>query len=378
MTPDELRAQFPSALHCVHLNHAGTSPVPLSAQSAVQTVFADLMGPDSFDAYKNHLKRQENLRGKLAGMMNVAPATLGFVRNTSHGLSLAAQSIPFAPGDTVVLVDGEYPSNVYPWMAQAYRGVHVHLVPACENGWVDEDDLIAACEKTQARVLAVPWVHWGTGQKLDLVKLGAFCQSAGVLLVADVVQGFGALQLDLTALPIAIAAGGCHKWLLAPGGLGFVYVRPGLFPDLLPVSIGWNSVENPIDWDNYHFDQLRQTPERWEEGTPALLATAALLASIDLLCAMGREAVESRVLEIAHTARKDLNSAGYRVISPTAPEKASGIVAFRHAHLPNDAVLASLTEHKVRAAVRGGNVRVSPHAYSNHADLDTLFAALPK
>ena len=380
MTFHELRAQFPSAQHCVHLNHAGTSPVPLEAQKAVQTVFAELMGEDSFTAYQNHMARQTNLRGKLAAMLNVAPNTLGFVRNTSHGLSLAAQSISFGQGDTVVLVDGEYPSNIYPWMAQAYRGVNVHIVPAREeDGLVSEDDLIAACKQTRARVLAVPWVHWGTGQKLDLAHLGAFCWENNTLLVADVVQGFGALSLDLESLPVDIAAGGCHKWLLAPGGLGFVYVRPGLFGDLLPgVSIGWNSVENPTNWEHYHFDQLRQSPERWEEGTPSLLATSALLASVNLLQSVGKEAVQHRVLEISALARNGIAGLGYRIISPDASDMASGIIAFRHKHLPNQTVFEALSAQKIRTAVRGGNVRVSPHVYSDQSDLDALFAALPK
>ena len=353
--------------------------MPVAAQEAVQGVFADLMGADSFIAYKNHMKRQTELRQKLAQMLNVAPETLGFTRNTSHGLSLAAQSIPFAQGDTVVLVDGEYPSNIYPWMAQAYRGVQTKIVPpAGDNGLVSEDALIAACRETRTRVLAVPYVHWGTGQKINLAKLGAACRENNTLLVVDVVQGFGALNLDLGDLPVDIAAGGCHKWLLAPGGLGFVYVRPGLFGDLLPASVGWNSVENPTDWEHYHFDELKKTPEQWEEGTPSLLATAALLASVDLLMSVGKKAVETNVLEIAARAREGLARLGYRIISPEDADKASGIVAFRHAHLPNEAVFNALSEKNIRTAVRGGNVRVSPHVYSNEADLDALFAALPK
>ncbi len=375
---DELRAQFPSAQQCVHLNHAGVSPVPLPAQENVQTVFAQLMGDDCLSAYLNHAKRQADLRAKLAALMNVAPTTLAFVRNTSHGLTLAAQSIPFTHGDTVVCIEGEYPSNVYPWMAQAYRGVSVKLVPARENAFVVEDDLIAACKETRARVLAVPWVHWQTGQKLDIAKLGAFCRENNTLLVADVVQGFGALQLDLSALPVDIATGGCHKWLLAPGGLGFVYVRPDVFPDLLPVSIGWNSVDNPINWDTYHFDELKQTPERWEEGTPSILATSALLASVDLLTNVGKANVEARVLQLSALAKARLAQAGYRIISPEGDNMASGIVAFRHAQLPNETVLAALDAAKVRTAVRGGNVRVAPHAYSNETDIDALIAALPK
>lgn len=375
MTSEALRASFPSAARCVHLNHAGTSPIARPVADAVNGVLNELMSDDAFVAYRNHQKRQETLRSAFGRMLSVAPVTLAFTKNTSHGLSIAADTLPLAPGENIVVPAIEYPANVYPWMAQARRGVQTRLVPPREDNLLAEDDLMAACDD-RTRVLAVSWVQWGTGQRLDLAALGAFCRKRGIFFVVDMVQGLGALCLNLSALPVDIAAAGCHKWLLAPSGVGVLYVHPEVLPRLAPANIGWNSVVDAVDWDHIHFD-LRPDTARFEEGSPNLPGTAALGASVALLESVGFDTVERYVLALADYARAGLQERGYRVLSPSNPPQRSGIVAFRHVTLPNETVLAALTARKIRAAIRGGNLRFSPHAYNAETDIDAAITALP-
>lgn len=377
MTPTELRALFPSAQKCIHLNHAGVSPIARPVADAVNIVLEELMSSNNLLAYIHHMKRQETLRTTLGRMLNVPSSTLAFTRNTSHGLTLASQGIPFQSGDTIVVPEVEYPSNVYPWQAQGYRGTTVRLVPSREQGIIVEEDLIAACDSS-TRVMAVSWVQWGTGQRLDLARLGNFCRERGILFVVDVVQGCGALSLDLGTLPVDIAAAGCHKWLLSPGGLGFLYVRPEVFASFLPVSIGWNSVTNPINWDRLHFENIKPTPDRMEEGTPSLLATAALQKTLELLESVGFTVVNNRVLELAQFAREQLIARGMIVKSPGDTDRASGIVAFTHPTQSNETVLEALQAANVLAVERQGNLRFSPHTYNNEDDIVRAVAAIPR
>jgi selenocysteine lyase/cysteine desulfurase len=377
VTFEQFRSLFPVVGRFIPLNHAGVSPASTAVSEAVQGVLEELMGLETVSVYaKLHPKRQAMLRAALGRMLRCEPSNLAFVRNTSHGLALAAQSLKFSIGDNIVVPATEYPSNVYPWMAQGERGVSTKLVPAQADGIIDSDDLIEACDE-RTRVMAVPFVHWGTGQRLNLPKLGAFCKERGIIFVVDGVQGVGALRLDLSELPIDIAVAGCHKWLLTPGGIGFLYVRPEIFREMIPTNIGWNSVENAIDWERLHFDELKPTPERFEEGTPALLATAAFLKSVELLESLGFDSVEGRVLTLARYARRQLTRKGYHVVSPDNPAQRSGIIAFRHPRLTNDEVLSALEAKKVISAIRCGNVRFAPHCYNNEEDIDRAIAALP-
>lgn len=378
MTFDEMRALFPSAQTCIHLNHAGTGPIAQPVAEAVQTVCAELMSENNFTAFKNHVKRREELLSVLARMMDVPASCVALVKNTSHGLTIAAQALPFQPGDVVTVLGGEYPSNVYPWMAQAVRGVETQIVPADENGNWSEDAIIATCKAdSRTRCLAVSWVNWGTGQRVNLERLGGFCRQHGIYFVVDAVQGLGALRARFADWNVDIATAGCHKWLLSPAGIGGLYIRDGLTPELLPTNIGWNSVEHPIEWERMHWNELRQTPERYEEGTPNILGTAGLLQSVKLLESVGFEAVETRIVGLASILRDGLEQRGYRVLSPTEPEKRTGIVAFRHPTWSNEEVVRALEAATVRVVVRCGNVRFSPHAYNNEEDITRALDALP-
>jgi cysteine desulfurase/selenocysteine lyase len=374
---DELRALFPSTETVTCLNHAGVSPIAKPVAEAGKEVLDALLNDDPIAAFMTHLKRQDALRNTLGRMINAAPATVGFIRNTSHGLSIASQGIPFAPGDVIITAAGEYPSNIYPWMAQEWRGVKTQLVSPDEDGIVSEDDLIAACEaEPKTRVLAISWVQWGTGQRMDLPRLGTFCRERGIIFVVDVVQGLGALHLDVERDKIDIAAAGCHKWLQSPGGIGVLYIRPEIFATLLPVNIGWNSVVNPIDWERYHFDELKQTTDRIEEGTPSILNTATFGASVALMETVGFDAIEGRVLQLADYTRVRLAERDCYVVPSPSQAARSGIVAFRHPSLSNNDVLAKLGENSITVAVRCGNVRIAPHAYNTEADIDKAIALL--
>lgn len=377
MTPAELRILFPSAQKAIHLNHAGTSPVAAPVADAVQAVLAELQSENPLTAYINTMKRADELRGVWGRMLQTEPDNLAIVKNTSHGLTIIAQGVPFLAGENVVVAANEYPSNVYPWMAQEARGVQTRLVAPREDGYVSEDDLEAACDEN-TRVLAVSWVQWGTGQRMDLARLGAFCTARNILLAVDVVQGFGALRCDLSQLPgVSFATGGGHKWLLSPGGVGFLYVRPDLLETLLPNNVGWNWVAKPMAWEASEWQTPKPTVARFEEGTPNILGIAGTLASMNLLESIGTDAVEARVLELADCTRRKLEARGMHVVAPHGSESRSGIVAFRHPTVANEAVEAKLAEANIVCAVRCGNVRFAPHVYSIESDVDVAVDAIP-
>ncbi|WP_395139788.1 aminotransferase class V-fold PLP-dependent enzyme [Armatimonas sp.] len=373
MTLAEFRAQFPSVENGVHLNHAGMGPIPTGVATAVGQALVELAHGDGMMAFRAHLKRQQRVRGALARLMNVPAEGVALVRNTSHGLAIAAQAIPFLPGENVVVGACEYPSVVYPWQAQASRGVETRLVACPTNtDLLSEDALIAACD-ANTRALAVSWVQWGTGQRMELEKLGAFCKARGIWFVVDVIQGLGALECDLTACGADIAAGGCHKWLLAPAGIGPLYIKPERLSELLPTNVGWNWVNNPFHWDRLRFEDARPSADRFEEGSPGILATAALDVSLGLLEAVGMGEIERAVLASAARLRQLLRERGMEVC-PT--DGHSGIVAFRHPRYTNDDVLAHLDANGVWAAVRCGWVRFSPHAYHRADELERAVALI--
>ncbi|MGC4047258.1 MAG: aminotransferase class V-fold PLP-dependent enzyme [Armatimonas sp.] len=367
MTFSEFRAQFPSAQHCIHLNHAGLSPIATPVAEAAATVSQSLMGNgDTLAGYIAHMGRERPLREILGRMLGVGTENLAFVRNTSHGLTIAAQALPLEFGAKVVCMRTDYPSTLYPWQA---RGAQVTLAEP------DEESLLNACEEIRPAVLCASWVHWGTGNVIDLNRVGRFCRERNIIFVADIVQGLGALVPDLTY--VDIAAAGCHKWLLTPAGIGVLYIRPELLPTLLPTNVGWNWPERPMEWRETGFQEPKATAARFEEGSPSLYSTAAFLASVTLLESVGFKAIEERVITLARFAHQKLSEHGMKLACPDASLLQSGIVGFQHPAIPNPDIEAILTENNVRVAVRAGWVRFSPHGYSTEEEIERAVATLP-
>ena len=366
---EQVRACFPYVGTGVHVNHAGLAPAATKVVEAMHAAVAGLLEDDTLAPYIAHAGREKALRAASARWMGTTPECVGFVRNTSHGLAIAAAALPRREGALTVCVADDYPSQIYPWQG---RGP-VRLVPPREDGRVHEEDLIEACAP-DVDVLAVSWVHWTSGQVLDLDRLGTHCRAKGITFVVDVVQGLGGLRLDLDRVPVDIAAAGCHKWLCTPAGIGLLYVHPETMTRLGAVNVGWNSVEDPMDWSRLHFDALRATPRRFEEGSPSLANVAGLLASLELFDTLGRETIDRRVRMLGDRARAELRARGLLVHPGSAD---SGIVPFRHPGMENEAVLAELDRVRVRASERGGWIRFSPHGYLLEEEVDAAVAAVP-
>ena len=117
----------------------------------------------------------------------------------------------------------EYPSNIYPWMNLAGRGVSVRLVPS-RDGRIWPEDLVAAMDAT-TRVLAISHVEFASGFRNDLDRLAELCHARGVALFVDAIQGLGPLVIDVRKTPIDFLAADGHKWLLGPEGAGLLFVR---------------------------------------------------------------------------------------------------------------------------------------------------------
>ena len=359
----------------IYLNHAGVAPSPARVVRAVGEA-ATLAGRDPIGFFlKRVAVASESARERLARLIGVPPEHLALVKNTGHALSIVADGLILEPGDNVVLASCDYPAVVYPWYAQNWRGVETRLVPPRPDDTLRLEDFAAAMD-SRTRVLSLSWVQFGTGFRADLAAFAELARSHSIVFIVDVIQGLGALPLDSTALGLDVVATGAHKWLLAPGGTGGLYIAPHVLDRMRLVNMGALSVV-----DVPKFDPLDFTPkpnaQRYEEGTPNGLGLVGLDAALSLIEEVGIDAIAARVLALAAHAAEALASRGYRVTSPQDDDARSGIVMFRHPTLANETVLSALEASGVVAAVRGGKLRISAHFYNTEEEIDQAVGALP-
>lgn len=366
-----LRSQMPVALNWAYLDHAAVAPISRPAQAAIHA-WANELATQGAAEWAKWARRIEGVRASAAKLLNAAEDEIALVRSTTEGINLVAEGFPWREGDNVVVPDAEFPSNLYPWMHLASRGVEARRVPA-PDGLAPLDALASACD-ARTRLVAVSWVGYATGYRLDLDAVAEMAHARGALLFVDAIQGLGALPLDVQKTPVDFLAADGHKWLLGPEGAGLFYSRRSHLNLLRPVGVGWNSVVQTLDFSRIELT-FKPTAGRYEGGTYNMPGFMGLGASLDLLAAYDAQALAARVLHLAEVTRERLRTAGAIVAGSADPARQSGIVAF---DLPGRAlaeVRRRCLERQVLVSVRGGRLRTSAHAYNDESDIDRLIAA---
>ena len=238
---DALRArEFPweAAGEAIHLDHASVGPVPQRARDAVAAYETRRAEPHRL-GMEDFAPVLDRARALVASLIGAEAAEIALTTNTSWGINLAAYALPLGPGDIVLGSEGEFPANVYPWMAAARaRGFTYERLPLAGSG-PDVAALLARVERDpRVRAVALSWVSFWSGARIDLDAIGAACRARGIAFAIDVIQGLGPLTLDLRTTPADIVSCGAQKWLCSPWGSGFVYVRRALVEPLEPPAAG--------------------------------------------------------------------------------------------------------------------------------------------
>jgi cysteine desulfurase / selenocysteine lyase len=367
------RARMPVARRWAYFDHASVAPLTGAAQEAIAHWNEDaaLNGAAFYPAW---MKQIEDLRRRAAGMIGAHIEEIALVGNTTAGINLVAEGFPWRPGDNVVTRADEFPSNLYPWLRLADRGVETRRIQT-EGGKLDLDQLHAVCDE-RTRIITISWVCYSHGWRHDLAKLAEVAHRRGALLFIDAVQGLGVFPIDVKKTGIDFLSADGHKWMLSPEGAGLFYTRREHLNLLHPVGVGWNSVKGAKDFNHIEYD-LKDTAERYEGGSRNAAGLIGLGASLELLCQFPAEARAARVLEISDLACRRLQELGAVIISDRSHEaNKSGIVLFELPGRDPQAIRRACLEKGVILSCRAGWLRISPHAYNDESDVDRLIEAI--
>src|SRR5215213_3120582 len=241
MTP-EVRSLFPITERAIYFNHAAISPPPTTTIRAIEAQLKDVNENGSAN-FRNWLAVKEQARQLLANLLGARAEQVAFVRNTSDALSTVANGLTWKPDDNIVTFRCEFPSNIYPWLrVRDAFGVEVRL---CEErgGRIDFAELSSLIDH-HTRVVSISHVQYASGFRVDLKRLGRVARQHDALFVVDAIQALGVIPVDVEAEFIDVAAGAGHKWLLAPEGVGYLYLSDRARERIQPTLVGWVSVPN--------------------------------------------------------------------------------------------------------------------------------------
>ncbi len=277
--------------------------------------------------------------------------------------------------EDVVLVRDEFPANVRPWLPLRRQGVEVRFV-AQSQGRVSLDALAAAVD-SRTRVVSVSFVQFLSGFRIDVAAVADISHRRDALFVLDAIQGLGVMPLDAEGDGVDFLAADAHKWLLGPEGAGLGWASKRALERIQPALEGWYSVEKPFNF--FDLDQpLKATSARYEEGAYNLAGIHGMVGSLELLLSYGVAAIQARILELTDHLAQGLTAAGWEVASPRETEaEKSGIVLARKDGIDLRDLEKRLGEQGVAVSLRGGALRVSPHAYNTVEELERLLELLP-
>jgi cysteine desulfurase / selenocysteine lyase len=307
-------------------------------------------------------------------LLHAKPEEIAFVGPTSLALSFVAAGLPLRKGDNVLVYFDDYPSNVYPWMALAEKGVEVRLLNVRQYGRIRTIDVLGQVDE-QTRLVALASNHFVAGWRLELDAIGQALHKRNILFCVDGIQTVGAFPTSVEH--VDFLAADAHKWLLGPCGAGIFFVRQSAQGILRPVVQGWHNVRCP-DFVAQENIVYRTDARRYEAGSASLAGLAGLAAAMELLLEIGVDEIARELLRKRGWLLPALQEKGFTVLQADAPAiNASAILSF---HRPG-ADMAALHQKLLAAGVqislrtdRQGRhyLRVSPHFYNTDEELRRL------
>jgi len=371
---------FPILKKWNFFNHAGVSPLPRAAADAMRR-YADQAESNVYIG-SGWYGDIEKLRALCASLIHAHRDEIAFVKNTSEGLSIVANGIDWQWGDVIVTTNVEYPANVYPWMEVArVHGVKLMMVQERDDSHgrraVPIEKIFEAASDPRCRMITLSHVEYASGQRHDLVRIGEFCREREILFCVDAIQTLGVLPVDVQAMKIDYLSADGHKWMLGPEGAGFFYCSRERIERTRPLMVGWMNVVDAMNYGDYDY-RLKPDAGRFECGTYNVPGLLGFKASLDLLSAVGIDAIAPRVKLLTDRLIEKLIAKGYRIISPREDEQWSGIVSFVSPTHDHKTIADTLRrEHQTEIAQRENRLRVSPHFYNSEEQVDRLVDALP-
>jgi len=328
-----------------YLNTASYGLPPDCAWDAMQSALEDWRGGRT--SWEHWGDSTEGARAAFAAIVGVEPETVATAATVSELLGLVAASLP--DGTRVLAPDIDFTSVLFPFMAQAHRGVTVRLVAPAD---------LAEAVDAATDVVAFSAVQMATGEVCDIEAIRAAAEAHGAMTVVDATQGIGWLPLDASRFDVVV----CHayKWLMSPRGTAFMTVRPERLAGIVPAAAGWWAGDDPHT--SYIGVPLRLADTaRRLDSSPAWFSWVGTQPALELVLAIGVEAIHAHDVALANRFRAGLglepsDSAIVSAEVPGARERleAAGIVA----------------------AERDGRMRASWHVYNTEGDVDAALDAL--
>ncbi|MGW8338372.1 selenocysteine lyase [Xanthomonas axonopodis pv. khayae] len=362
----------------IYLDAASRGPLLRAMQTVAHQAVDAMAAPWRlpFDAW---LQQIEAVRGLAAALLDGDADAVAMVPSAAHGLATAARNLPVQPGHAVLVLEGQFPSNLLIWQRRcAEAGARLVAVPTAAGGSLTDAVLQVIAETPALRIASLPHAYWLDGRMLDLDRISAAVHARGAALVLDLSQSLGVLPPDLPRWQPDFVVSVGHKWLLGPMGLAWLWVAPQWRTDGLPIEEHWIGRDAGNSWEfpAANAPGYRGGARRFDAGGVAdPLRIAMATVALQQLNAWQPARIAAALGEL--TAHWDAALQARGLGSWCTPGHAPHLTALQPPAAALDAVATALGAGGVVCTRRHGRLRIAPHlSVTDHA-LSQVVAALP-
>jgi selenocysteine lyase/cysteine desulfurase len=387
---NRVREDFPWLKRRLWLTAADYHPLSVRSIAAMERHlryrgYGEGQGSSPFGSEELETKR---LFGEL---VNAKPSEIAFVQSTTDGENIVIAGLRL--GETkgnVVIDDLHYQASKYMYRMLEREGrIELRIVRLREkNGtWaVHAEDMEQAIDKN-TKLVSVALVSNINGYLHDIRRTSDAAHRHGAYVYGDIIQGAGAVPIDVRAMGIDFAACGAYKWLMGDFGFGFLYVREDLHEKLARSRYGVRQYSSPNNTQTDSQFVLRSGAARYETGSFSYVGGTCAHAALQYIRELGVESIRGHAKGLTDRLQKELPRMGYPPLTP--PENNTPIVSFRLPEYEKTAAKLKKAFGGTVIALRrweftlpSGEVkivpgmRISPSVYNNQADIDRLLEAL--
>ena len=358
----------------VYLNCAYMSPQLRPAREAGERAVSRKsrpweITPDDF------FEEAEEIRALFARLVGGDAEGVAIVPSVSYGISVAAANVGVQSGQKIIILEDQFPSNVYAWRELAERsGARLVTLPRPED--LDWSRALLGEIDADTAVVSVPNCHWTDGSLVDLARVGERVREVGAALVVDAIQSLGAYPFDVSEVRPDFLVASSYKWLLGPYGVGFMYVGEE-FRDGKPIEHNWINRRGSQDFSGLvsYQDAFQPGARRYDVGERSNFALLPMAAeALRQILKWEVENVSESIGALTDIIEEKAEALGISTIPKE--RRARHMIGLKLGPDAPDDLASRLTVHNVFVSVRGESVRVSPHLYNSERDVDLLFEVL--
>ncbi|HKO96175.1 MAG TPA: aminotransferase class V-fold PLP-dependent enzyme [Pyrinomonadaceae bacterium] len=354
----------------IYLNTGSLGPTPRSIFDEVLKAWTDLETNPVGKAYGGTVnKLADTTRAGVAGLIGCSADEVLLTRSTTNAMTIAGLGVDLSRGDRVLTTDVEHEGGSAVWKhLEKRRGIGIDRVVIAP----EDHDVKAIVERfdramtKQTKVISVSHVITSTGLRMPVREIIALAKGRNILTIIDGAQAVGNIEVDVKAIGCDAYAAPGHKWLMAPKGTGFLYIRKEATSQI-----------QPVEWTN------GRTYVSGSAGMGSQPLIVGLGAAIEAAKKRGIAVSEAQNLRLRNRAYEGLKKIDkVRVVSAPPGPLATPLVAFRLPDAIDSSAFRGALGQKHRVILKQtekrwfNGMRISPHVFNTEADIDAALKAI--